>query len=264
MSDRTQAFAGLAENYRAHRPGYPDEILTTLRDHVLDGVGPDGVRLLVDVGSGTGISTRALRSLFGTGPRVIGVEPGDDMRAAAAAEGGEVEYLNARAEEIPLPDASASLVLTAQALHWFDRPAFYAEAARLLERGGSLAALANDRDLDSPFIDDHESLLERHSPGYDRHYRSYDLVGEFSAVPGLTSVVEHTRSWVRELTPEGYLGMAMSSSRVAAAVRAVGEERVRSELEAIVERNFPDGRVLMPYVTRLVLARRDRGATDGR
>ncbi|SIO87336.1 class I SAM-dependent methyltransferase [Nocardiopsis sp. JB363] len=261
MSDRTQAFTGLTENYRAHRPDYPSETLDVLRGHVFDGVAEP--RLLLDVGSGTGISTRALRVLFGDGPRVVGVEPGRDMRATATAEGGGVEYVDARAEALPFEDASTALVLTAQAVHWFDRPAFFAEAVRLLEPGGTLAVLSNDRVLDSAFADDHESLLERHSPGYDRHYRSYDLVEESSAAEGLTGATEHTFGWTRELTPDGYLGMAMSSSRMAAAAREIGGDRLRTELRAIADHHFPDGRVLIPYTTRLVLARRVRAHRAG-
>ncbi|WP_067609238.1 class I SAM-dependent methyltransferase [Nocardiopsis listeri] len=256
MNDRTQAFTGLTEDYRAHRPGYPPEVLDLLRGHVLDGV--TDPRLLIDVGSGTGISTRALRAAFGPGPRIVGAEPGHDMRATATDEGGGVEYVNARAEEIPFPDASVALVLTAQAVHWFDRPAFFAEAVRLLEPGGTLAVLSNDRDLRSAFVDEHERLLERYSPGYDRHYRSYDLVGELSATDGLTGTAEHTFDWTRELTLDGYLGMAMSSSRTAAAAREIGQDRLRTELRAIADHHFPDGPVLVPYTTRLALARRVR------
>ena len=38
-----------------------------------------------------------------------------------------------------MPDASVDLVLVAQAAHWFDLPAFYAEVARVLRPGGVLA-----------------------------------------------------------------------------------------------------------------------------
>lgn len=39
-----------------------------------------------------------------------------------------------------LPSGCASLVTIAQALHWFDRPLFYAEVARILRPGGVFAA----------------------------------------------------------------------------------------------------------------------------
>lgn len=257
--DRTQAFTGLTGNYRAFRPGYPDQILDTLRDHVRAGATADWPDpwLLLDVGSGTGISTRALRGAFGPDPRVVGVEPGQDMLDAATAEAEGAEYVDARAEDVPFPDSSAVLVLTAQAVHWFDRPAFYAESVRLLAPGGTLAVLNNNRDLSgSAFIDDHEALLERYSPGYDRHYRKYDLVGELSGVRGMAGATEHSHPWVRELTAEQYLGMALSSSKMAAVVRELGEERTRAEILAIAERHFPDGNVRVPYTTQLVLARR--------
>lgn len=258
VSDRTQAFTGLTENYRAFRPSYPEQTLDTLRDHVRAGATdawPDPW-LLLDVGSGTGISTRALRQVFGPGPRVIGVEPGQDMLGAAATETDEVEYVDARAEDIPFPDACAALVLTAQAVHWFDRPAFYTESVRLLTSGGTLAVLNNNRDLSgSAFIDAHEGLLERYSPGYDRYYRTYDLVGELSEVRELTGATEHSYPWVRVLTADEYLGMALSSSKMAAVVRELGEERTRTEILAIADRHFPDGRVEIPYTTQLVVAR---------
>ncbi len=258
-ADRTQAFSGLTENYQAFRPDYPDRILDILRVHVRAGAAASWPEpwLLLDIGSGTGIATRALRGLFGPGPRVVGVEPGREMLGAAAVQADEVEYVDARAEDIPFPDASAALVLAAQAVHWFDRPAFYAESVRVLAEGGTLAVLNNNRDLDgSAFVDDHEDLLERHSPGYDRYHRSYDLVGELSAVRGLTGATTHSHPWVRVLTTGEYLGMALSSSRMAAVVRELGEERTRAEILAIAHRHFPDGRVAVPYVTQLATARR--------
>jgi SAM-dependent methyltransferase len=43
-------------------------------------------------------------------------------------------------ERTALPDASVELIAVAQALHWFDRRAFFAECARVLVPGGVLAA----------------------------------------------------------------------------------------------------------------------------
>ncbi|WP_150238762.1 class I SAM-dependent methyltransferase [Nocardiopsis quinghaiensis] len=257
MNDRTQAFDRLSDDYRRFRPGYPDSVLDRLRAHVLDGVRdswPDPW-LLLDVGSGTGISTRALRRVLGPGPRVVGVEPGHAMRDAA--DDGDVEYVDGRAEEVPLPDASAALVLAAQAVHWFDRPAFYAEAARLLVPGGTVAVLSNDRDWTaSAFVDAYESLMEEHGDDYRRDYRVFDTVGEMEAQDGLADAVEFTAAWTRELDPDGLVGTALSSSKMAAVVRAIGEERTRAAVTALAAEHFPDGNVRVPHVTRLFLARR--------
>jgi SAM-dependent methyltransferase len=259
VGDRTQAFDRLTEDYRRFRPGYPAPVLDRLREHVEAGsraTWPDP-RLLLDVGAGTGISTRALRHVFGPGPRVVGVEPGRSMRETAAAEPDGVEFVHGRAERVPFHDGSAVLVLAAQAVHWFDRPAFYAEAARLLAPGGTVAVLNNDRDWTaSAFVEAHESLLEEYGGGYRRDYRDVDTAGEMAAQEGLSGAGECTSAWVRELDLDGYLGMALSSTKTAAVVRALGRERTRAALTALVEEHFPDGVVRVPYLTRLYLARR--------
>ncbi len=50
-----------------------------------------------------------------------------------------VTYRVAPAEASELPEASVDLVTVAQALHWLDLPAFYAEVGRVLVPGGVLA-----------------------------------------------------------------------------------------------------------------------------
>ncbi|WP_304451478.1 class I SAM-dependent methyltransferase [Nocardiopsis sp. YSL2] len=259
MGDRTQAFDRLTENYRRFRPGYPAPVLDRLREYVAAGSRATWPEpwLLLDVGAGTGISTRALRDAFGPGPRVVGVEPGHAMRDTAADGADGVEFTDGRAEDVPFPDGSAVLVLAAQAVHWFDRPAFYAEAVRVLAPGGTVAVLSNDRDWTaSAFADAHESLLEQYGDGYRRDYRGFDTLGELAAREGLAEAAESTGRWVRELDPDEYLGMALSSTKTAAVVRAIGPERTRAALTGLVAEHFPDGVVRIPYLTRLYLARR--------
>jgi ubiquinone/menaquinone biosynthesis C-methylase UbiE len=41
-------------------------------------------------------------------------------------------YLNFPAEALPFKRSSVDVVFVAQARHWFDRPKFYAETARVL------------------------------------------------------------------------------------------------------------------------------------
>ena len=55
-----------------------------------------------------------------------------------------VEYLQADAHATGLPDSCADLLTVAQALHWFDLPRFYQEAARVLKPSGALAAWTYD------------------------------------------------------------------------------------------------------------------------
>jgi len=130
MSAFKDHFSGHADVYREARPTYPAELFAWLATQA-----PDKA-LAWDAGCGNGQATAALAEHF---TRVIGTDPSANQIAAAAPH-GNIEYRVEPAEQPSLPDASASLVTVAQALHWFDHPRFYAEVKRVLKPGGVLAA----------------------------------------------------------------------------------------------------------------------------
>jgi ubiquinone/menaquinone biosynthesis C-methylase UbiE len=91
---------------------------------------------VLDLGSGTGRFTPGLADRFG-GP-VYGVEPAARMRevAVASSKHPNVTYLEGRAEQIPLPDASCDLGFLFFVIHHFtDRGAAAAELVRVLRPG---------------------------------------------------------------------------------------------------------------------------------
>lgn len=272
-----QEFAELAENYREFRPGYPAEVMCELVRFSEENAQADWPRpgLLIDVGAGTGISTYALASAFGERHRVVGIEPGHAMRQQAVDRAGQsargtglgsdtgaasVTFRDGSAEDLGAEDGSAMLVLVAQALQWFDRPAFYREAVRALRPHGVLAVVQNDRDWrGSAFLDAYEAFIERHGDGYSRNYRGFDVAAELDSQPELGTAHDRTHRWVREMDSASFLGMAFSSTKVAAAVRTLGADEAREELGELIAEHFPDGRVRVPYVTRL-FARVRRGS----
>ena len=97
-------------------------------------------RLVVDLGCGTGLSTRAWS---GIAERFVGVEPNPAMLAVAEPAAG-VEYRQAFAQETDLPAASADIVTTSQSLHWMEPEPTFAEAARILRPEGVFAAYDYD------------------------------------------------------------------------------------------------------------------------
>jgi SAM-dependent methyltransferase len=135
------AFADVAGAYERGRPGYPDDAVRWL-------VG-DEPRDVVDVGAGTGKLTRSLVAL---GHRVTAVEPLDEMRAQLQSVLPAVRALEGRAEAIPLPDASADVVVSAQAFHWFDHDNALPDIARVLRPGGRIALVWNSRDDEDPWM----------------------------------------------------------------------------------------------------------------
>jgi SAM-dependent methyltransferase len=135
------SFALVADAYERGRPGYPDEAVRWLV-----GAAP---RDVVDVGAGTGKLTRSLVAL---GHRVTAVEPLEEMLGHLRRAAPGATALAGNAEEIPLPDASADVVVCAQAFHWFDHDAALSEIARVLRPDGRVALVWNIRDAREPWV----------------------------------------------------------------------------------------------------------------
>jgi SAM-dependent methyltransferase len=132
---------GFAEHYDAFRPRPPPVLLDALTRYA----GGPPLQLVVDLGSGTGLSTRAWAARVG---EVVGVEANESMRAVAERKSKEenVRYVAGFASETGLPGGLADLVTCSQSFHWMEPEPTLAEAARLLRPGGVFAAY----DYDTP------------------------------------------------------------------------------------------------------------------
>lgn len=129
MSGFKDHFSATAVAYSAFRPTYPDtlfEWLATLTERH---------ELAVDCGCGSGQASLMLARHF---DKVLAVDPSAEQ-VANATRHERVEYLVAPAEEIPLPNSSADLVIAAQALHWFDFDRFFPEVKRICREGAVFA-----------------------------------------------------------------------------------------------------------------------------
>lgn len=144
--DNTKRFDGRADSYAKGRPGYPSELVERLATWAQ----LTKESTVADIGAGTGIFSGQLAE---TGARVFAVEPNDDMRQRANLSDSiaqRVTWVEGTAEHTGLADTSVDLVTAAQALHWFEGPAFRDECLRVL-RGASRAALIwNVRVVDTP------------------------------------------------------------------------------------------------------------------
>ncbi|HZP31369.1 MAG TPA: class I SAM-dependent methyltransferase [Acidimicrobiia bacterium] len=103
------------------------------------GLAPTDV--VVDIGCGPGAAARHAARL---GATVTGVDPAPVMLRVARmlARGPAVRFVEGTAEELPLPDASATLVWTiASVHHWGDLDAALREVQRVLQPGGRFVAV---------------------------------------------------------------------------------------------------------------------------
>lgn len=125
-------FSTCAADYARYRPTYPAALVAHLA-----GLAPER-RHALDCGCGTGqLATR----LAGAFARVTAVDASPALIADAEPCPG-VTYRVAPAEATGEATGSVDLVAVAQAAHWFDLPAFYAEARRVLRPGGAVALIA--------------------------------------------------------------------------------------------------------------------------
>ena len=149
--DRANSFGPAATLYDRVRPTYPEAAVRW-------GLAPVGSPArIADIGAGTGIMTRLLRSM---GHEVVPVEPDPQMRQVLGQATPGLEVLAGSAESIPLPDAGIDGALAAQAYHWFDPDRAHAELARVIRPGGVFVAIWNDRDEATDWVLQYSYIVE--------------------------------------------------------------------------------------------------------
>jgi SAM-dependent methyltransferase len=130
---------GFAAGYDAHRPSPPPALLDIL---CLEAQ-VKRPSIVVDLGSGTGLSTRAWAD---RADEVMGVEASPEMReqAEAATAAQNVRFVQAFAQETGLPEGVGDVVTCSQSFHCMEPEPTLAEAARILRPGGVFAAYDYD------------------------------------------------------------------------------------------------------------------------
>ena len=152
-------FSGQAPAYARYRPVYPAALSTFLAETT------PGRAQAWDCGTGSGQAAVMLAADF---ERVLATDPSAEQLAHARSH-PRITYRVGREAESGLRDRSADLVAAAQAAHWFDLPAFYREAGRVLRPGGVVAVwcyglMTIEPALDAVLRRFYHERLERHWP----------------------------------------------------------------------------------------------------
>jgi SAM-dependent methyltransferase len=222
--------------YDRYRPAPPRELLDLLT--IVAQV--DRPKLVVDLGCGTGLATRAWAD---RADDVVGVEPNPNMLARARAETvmPNVRYVEAFASETGLPEGGADLVTTWQAFHWMEPQPALAEAARLLRDGGVFAAC--DYDVPAfvhPEVDD---AFARHFAARREARQRLALVAGASSWPKDRHVEQIAASgrfrYARELVGHGVLE-ADAERIVGLAVSIGGPREIFGDQAPAVESTFEE------------------------
>ncbi|HVU71621.1 MAG TPA: class I SAM-dependent methyltransferase [Mycobacteriales bacterium] len=240
------AFDGLVDDYDTSRPSYPDALF--------DALPPLAGADVVELGAGTGISTRAL---LARGAHVLATDLGPKVLRHNVNRSPGLPAVVARAEALPFRAASADLVCGAQMWHWVDAARASAEVVRVLRPEGALAVWWNEVFADGiPWWDAQQTRLEAANPRYTRGYREQDYGAALRATGRFRDVSAPVRiPWSRELDLSTYLAWLRSKSYVDAIPRPAYDDFLAAEAASLTAA-FPDGMITEPFVTTLWVARR--------
>ncbi len=220
----------VARRYVAGRPYYHRAALERA------GIGAVGVAL--DIGCGTGLSSRAVREYA---ERVVALDASMAMLAAAETL-PRVSYLAAGAEQIPLGDASVDLVTVGAAFHWFDQARVFAELARVMRTGAALVVYSDyfqGRLHERPSFTDwmRDSYLPQY-PGPARHAYFDSEAGQAAGF----SAAQYAESEIRvSLTGPQLADYLLSQSNAAAAIESgrIGAQALREQIREQTRKFFP-------------------------
>jgi len=122
-------FSSEANEYARFRPLYPETLYEFIFSHT------KSMGNAWDAGTGSGqVAVRLSSSFTSVSATDISVS-----QLQEATKKTNIAYTNTRVEKTNFPPNSFNLISVAQAIHWFDIPAFYAEVNRVSKPGGVLA-----------------------------------------------------------------------------------------------------------------------------
>jgi ubiquinone/menaquinone biosynthesis C-methylase UbiE len=191
-----KVFNEIAAAYDRNRPTYPDALVDDACQVARIGAGDR----VLEIGCGSGQLTR---SLLARGLRVTAVEPGDQLIAIAREnlnDAGDVEFVNARLEDMRLPRERYQAVFSASAIHWADPDLSWRKIADVLAPDGTLALIQYFGLQQQPGADDQEQLLwaiRRHAPEIAARWPSYrDLESTIAGAQERRGNVADAWSWL--------------------------------------------------------------------
>lgn len=169
-SSNIERFSGFAHRYNNYRPT-PPIILTKILPIIANIQTP---RLLVDLGCGTGLSTRLWIDHV---KHIVGIDPSMDMLKEARVQSStkNVDYLRSVSSHIALPEGCTDIITCSQSLHWMEPSSTYNEVSRILHPGGVFAAYDCDWPPSTSSIQAEEAYISLMN-----HIQDIEKKGNFS------------------------------------------------------------------------------------
>ena len=247
-------FGADPERYDRGRPSYPQPAV----DWMLDELGIHPGARVVDLAAGTGKMTRLLAT---RGFDLVAVEPVEAMATVLRRHLPDIPLIMAPAEDLPFDDAGIDAVVVAQAFHWFDPDAAWAELARIIRPGGGVGLMWNVRDRSVPWIDAVWSVMdsvEKRAPWRDHEG---DPLDGLRNRPGFGALRDAEFDHVHSSDLDAFLDRFASVSHVAVLAEET-RSRIIADVKSILDDHpeaFDGSTLQVPYRTEVYVSTRRTG-----
>jgi SAM-dependent methyltransferase len=225
-------FEKFADNYSRFRPGYPDDLVSSL----ISSFDISRSSLVLDLACGAGKLGRSIAAH--SQASIIGLDHSLILLQTNSMSG----RINAEAETLPLASGSFDAVVVGQAFHWFDFPCALAEISRVFKPGGGFAIVwyHRRRPLDGYRLKMDE-LIHRLNPDYKIVFMDYDWPAIIAEHGGFARAESFETEWVLEYSIADYLKLQQSKSYIGDALTPDLLAEFNHEYEKILKADCPDG-----------------------
>ena len=198
-AERATSFGTIAADYDRLRPSPPHSAISWLL--------PSRCDIAADLAAGTGLLTRVLAR---HAERVVAIELDPRMATVLRERSPGAGVVRGRGEQIPLRRASVDAVLISSAWHWLEPARATPELGRVIRPGGRLGMLWTTADPSAPWL---RELRRDASGGSADGARSWREL-EFPDTALFTSVTSESFTFTRTMTPDDFVAMLGTYSRV--------------------------------------------------
>ncbi|MDD3284344.1 MAG: class I SAM-dependent methyltransferase [Patescibacteria group bacterium] len=126
-------FGPMGADYDVSRKGYPDEVFEYIKSFI-----KNNNQITLDIGCGTGISTRQLKKRHF---EVTGADKDETMIKIAIQHNSTIPYFVAATEALPFKSEQFDIVTAFNSFHWFNNDKSLTEIKRVLKIGGIFFAI---------------------------------------------------------------------------------------------------------------------------
>ncbi len=214
----------LGEGYAQWRPAVHPHVIELIARRI------GRVERALDIGCGTGLSTRALMPIT---EEPIGMEPYLNMLRWSRTIAPNAAFFAGNAEAIPLRSRSMPLLTAAGSLNWADLSQFFPEARRVIANNGTLIVYDFGQGDDMAG----SNALARWNAQFKQRYpsppcRTINPQTLSTDTPGFELRESEEFAVPISIAPQFYLEYAMTETNVAAAMRnGAAESEIRAWCE---------------------------------